>query len=56
LEDVEYADFSKFQNAMPYYVILVNLLEGGRKDLQEGVKDRTQIMEQLQKAGDAKLR
>ncbi len=36
---------------MPYYVVLVNLLEGGRKDLQEGAKGRTQVMEQLQKAG-----
>ena len=36
---------------MPYYVILVNLLEGGRKDLQEGAKGRAQVMEQLQKAG-----
>jgi uncharacterized protein with GYD domain len=36
---------------MPYYVVLVNLLEGGRKDIQEGAKGRAQVMEQLQKAG-----
>ncbi len=36
---------------MPYYVVLVNLLEGGRKDLQEGAKGRTQVLELLQKAG-----
>ncbi len=36
---------------MPYYVILVKLLEGGRKDLQEGGKGRAQIIEQLKKAG-----
>jgi uncharacterized protein with GYD domain len=36
---------------MPFYVILVNLLEGGKKDLQEGAKGRAQVLEQLQKAG-----
>ena len=36
---------------MPYYVVLLNLLEAGMKDLQEGGKARAQFLEQLQKAG-----
>ena len=36
---------------MPYYVVLVNLLEGAVKDLQEGGKARAQFIEQLEKAG-----
>ena len=36
---------------MPYYIILLNLLEGGQRDIQEGGKARAQIFEQLQKAG-----
>jgi uncharacterized protein with GYD domain len=36
---------------MPFYVVLVKLLEGGRRDLQEGGRGRAQVMEQLQKAG-----
>jgi len=36
---------------MPYYVVLVNLLEGGQKDLQEGAKGRAQFIEELKKAG-----
>jgi uncharacterized protein with GYD domain len=36
---------------MPYYVVLINLLEGGQKDLQEGGKGRAQFMEALKKAG-----
>ncbi len=36
---------------MPYYVVLVNLLEGGLKDLQEGGKGRAQFMDELKKAG-----
>ncbi len=36
---------------MPYYIVLVNLLEGGQKDIQEGAKGRAQVIEQLKKAG-----
>jgi uncharacterized protein with GYD domain len=36
---------------MPYYVVLVNLLEGGQRDVQEGGKARAQLLEYLQKAG-----
>ncbi len=36
---------------MPYYVVLVNLLEGGQKELQEGAKSRDRFIEGLEKAG-----